>query len=739
MKTAKLLWSSLLVFALFLPLAFAQVGGVLSSPWIYFMVNTLVLWFIFFIAVSLAGSKEEKEKKMLQLGAFAIAAIVSWNFVGGSGFIWQVGKLAALFSLKFIVNLIIISFIIWLLVKWLVEADKAPQSGAGQTGMWVLIILFAGIFAIKMPYYFWEGGTGKQLISFLFGSQGILSIQDNRLFIFISGWLLFSWLFTEFGIGGNISKLNYIMGFIVAANLASGQKPTAVGTMVKIGQVISWIVIARNMGKGAGGQGIGPGDKLRWAHWLWSFLLVDWIVGMIFPEHVMVGIFTGFSLMKVGMFFVAILVLLVFMARWNFDNKSRTARVVSAHLGNKFGNMWNSMVKNVPILRNWMHKLRNIPDREPEIVSQNRLLFLRMLDMELRMDVYNHKYEAFDKIKRDIVNLSNQGGAEESYALLKRRMIGYRSKKGQVVGLGTEKDAKKDAAEWNLDRGIVGWAYTNKLIVDYYNQTILKLNESPNKLDDVNRWCSTEISGTLKELNSAWENSVDNFRKKRRFAEMYQELRARSLLLELYNCSGEANHPYLFRENKEVTVYGEDAKEARNGATNKALKNVKQAATWAPSGKNLGDTAGYMWSDWEEFMNDFRFGSYHKMSRNIAEYTRVPNRILREEEMAGMPEGGSNAAPAFDLRALADGKFKFPGREEYEGKNMRFNSSDPHISYAGIRRFLFYLVGRTSAQKQEDMGFISQNYTQDFTQNAPDQVQPTPLATEGRVNNGSQR
>src|SRR3989338_11693301 len=104
MKTAHKLWMPGIMFVLLLPAVFAQ--SVLSNPWMYFTINTLIIWFILVSIIRfMTTDAEGKGKTFFQIGAFFAALLLSWNFVGGPGFIWKVGFFAPLFSLRFLVNM----------------------------------------------------------------------------------------------------------------------------------------------------------------------------------------------------------------------------------------------------------------------------------------------------------------------------------------------------------------------------------------------------------------------------------------------------------------------------------------------------------------------------------------------------------------------------------------------------------------------------------------------------------
>src|SRR3989344_884044 len=251
MKTGKLMWMVGIAALLVLPIVAAQ--SVLSSPWIYFGINTVILWgILYLLAKLLAKDLTKAENTGVHLALFGIAVVVSWNLVGGGGFIWKVGFFAPFFNMKFIVNT---AFMTLILYYGLRIFGLRIDSVEGTAGMWILCTFVSGVIASSMNYYFWQAGTFNQIFTLLFGQYGILTMRESRLIIFVSMAVLLAWLFHDLKMGGDAqygSKLNWAFSVIFAANLAADPNPLSVNTLIWIAYIIMMFIIARGMWRQSG-------------------------------------------------------------------------------------------------------------------------------------------------------------------------------------------------------------------------------------------------------------------------------------------------------------------------------------------------------------------------------------------------------------------------------------------------------------------------------------------------------
>src|SRR3989344_2635581 len=225
MKTGKLMWMVGIAALLVLPIVAAQ--SVLSSPWIYFGINTVILWgILYLLAKLLAKDLTKAENTGVHLAPF--------------------------FNMKFIVNTAFMTLILYCGLRIF---GLRIDSVEGTAGMWILCTFVSGVIASSMNYYFWQAGTFNQIFTLLFGQYGILTMRESRLIIFVSMAVLLAWLFHDLKIGGDAqygSKLNWAFSVIFAANLAADPNPLSVNTLIWIAYIIMMFIIARGMWRQSG-------------------------------------------------------------------------------------------------------------------------------------------------------------------------------------------------------------------------------------------------------------------------------------------------------------------------------------------------------------------------------------------------------------------------------------------------------------------------------------------------------
>ncbi len=247
MNGKKIIWTFGASALLAAPAVLAQ--AFLTSPWMYFGINTLIVWGILFLLAKLLATELTKSENIgVHAAIFAIAAVISWNLVGGGGFIWQVGILAPFFHMMFFVNTVFLTLVIYYGLRLM---GMEVNSKEGTTGMWVMCIMVGGIISSSMSYYFWQAGTFKDLLDLAFGQYGILTMRESRLIVFVTSTMLGFWLLSDLQIGGRdttASKfINWGFPVIIAANLASSPNPVSTNTVIWMGYFISMFIIGKGM------------------------------------------------------------------------------------------------------------------------------------------------------------------------------------------------------------------------------------------------------------------------------------------------------------------------------------------------------------------------------------------------------------------------------------------------------------------------------------------------------------
>ncbi|MEK6983949.1 MAG: hypothetical protein AABX33_05225 [Nanoarchaeota archaeon] len=274
MKIGKMLWISALILVIGIPSVFAQEVSP-RNPWVVLAINTAIIWVILFLLqYILMPEKSDKEKAILWIATFGLSFIIAWVFIGSSGFIWEVGAFAGMFNPVVIVNTILISGVVYFSLGLLGVPLESKQ---GKVGALLLITFIAAIISLRLESYVWNTQTLQQFYNYLLGEKGILSPEDNRLYVFIGSAVLLSWFFVGFlKMGEGYNKLSYAMALIIAADIA--KSGTTTDTIIKLGELLSIIVLGKQLGG-------------KWYNYFVAVGLVLWISYIVFPGR---GVITWF-------------------------------------------------------------------------------------------------------------------------------------------------------------------------------------------------------------------------------------------------------------------------------------------------------------------------------------------------------------------------------------------------------------------------------------------------------------
>lgn len=300
-KFHKMLWIFGIVFALSIPLAFAQ-PAFLRYPIVILWVNVMIVWFILFsLQAFLIPQKEGKEKLLIWVITFALAFIIAWTLGGGSaGFIWEVGMLSTFFNRYIIVNLLLVAAAIWFTLGFL---QVNPEKLQGKVGLVLLSILIAGMVAVSIgDKWLWSTDNYKVVKDYLFEPQksdpsrpgktigGILRPEQSnkyRLFVFFGSAFLFAWFFAVFlkldQAGGK--KLTWFMAAWLGATLARGGADSSV--VIGMAEIFLIVIIAKQVsGQSTLGMILG---------WGITILIVEYLFRQMYGSSAVFGLISGMA------------------------------------------------------------------------------------------------------------------------------------------------------------------------------------------------------------------------------------------------------------------------------------------------------------------------------------------------------------------------------------------------------------------------------------------------------------
>lgn len=209
----------------------------------------------------------------------------------------------------------------------------------------------------------------------------------------------------------------------------------------------------------------------------------------------------------------------------------------------------------------------------------------------------------------------------------------------------------------------------------------------------------------------------------------------RYLILDQCNPSGGRwPHTYLFvppetelddgtrtTELTEVTMFGEILEEIyknidhfgkpqKRKTTVRRVKDTRKII-FHP---NPHEMYGFIDNEWEGFVRDMRFGTYHPYSRSVYDYISkmVYKKIFYDDTKitAILPSKKDAGNPAFDREALKDpGQMFYWGRTRYYDKHTDIEQKNPYpaLSNFGMSRYLHELTVKDMKDKQEAISFLN--------------------------------
>ena len=461
-------------------------------------------------------------------------------------------------------------------------------------------------------------------------------------------------------------------------------------------------------------------------------------------------------------------------AKWQ-GLRGKYKGIRGAYLGNILRQITKDALIRTELVTKRFPRLKNIAGREPEIVYRNRILFMRLLDQELRYDIWYTKYLVIQQNAKVLEESTTELGDYKYMDELKKLLILLRSNRGKlrVLVRGNEEMIGEDPnlrtihAKFN---DYVGWGYVNKLVVgymrhlhDFFEQQYRAIEAVPRAergtlYSEFGQECNRKRGSEVGKIETSGVNSMNEYmgtqkiKGKLGIFKEHHTIRLYALhIWDMYNNWGSAIHPYRFakrgaeyldedgttlqtitNDTTEVDVFGRFAEDLRRLNENPAYKqevvngtrmirrliNPRRDSVPFPPNESMGEIGQDYVKDWQGFIFDWRDGRFHKKSRTVKEYEDAWSKGIWKDDEMGVPTGASETEPAFDLRALVNWDYNWQGRHTYDGSltDIYGESTEPHISQIGIIEFIKRLNNRTIKQTQETERFLAEKYPSDTRQ-----------------------
>jgi len=298
MSRNKLIWNIalFLIMIVTLPIAYAQTfTGIAGSRIFFVLINAAVIGIVLFVLQAiLIPNKADKERTSVWIIVALASLLIAW-FYGDSGYIWQIGPLARFFSIKLIVNSIILSAISYFALAFIPKLDL--KSREGNIGLWVLIfvISFAIAYHLSPDKFLWEQGNIFGAYHYLFSSEqcnakgcrpgqtlGVLHYKGG-LFVLLTGFIIIYFFLQNYLLKQGSKTLNFLMAGLFAVLMAS-PPANPLKDVVLMGEFFFVFIFFETLKTSIGPQS----NKGKWGVFLLSILIVSLISAALTvrsPEH----------------------------------------------------------------------------------------------------------------------------------------------------------------------------------------------------------------------------------------------------------------------------------------------------------------------------------------------------------------------------------------------------------------------------------------------------------------------
>lgn len=771
MTKNRLIWNIalFLIAVMSLPLAYAQTS--LGGSLYFVIVNAAIIGIILFaLQAYLIPGKPEKERTVVWVVVLVASLLIAW-LVGRDGYIWQ-GSLRGFFSIYVLVNAILIGAFLYFLLGFLKIGQLASTEGRTGYGILLFLVAMVFAVKLGNQWLWDQGTIrlfGSYLFGSegILNPSG----PKYRLWTFIGSAVLLTFFFQNYLVTGGEKKVNYALALIIAANLASGgiairsvvimaeivfliTMAKTLGTTTTTRYGTNWFVAAFLIGWGSAAATYGTeyeGGLARIVGWFlgWFGLVgagevarptsIGWWGKVGLVTFIIVGTITFFVFVIGRGENIAIL----------RDFKERYGRVIFNRLKRSAD---SGILRFIPFIGSDWHKRETPEGMLPQIILENLDVFHTLTNWMKRIFIFFSKWQQVRDGGDEIGKVLPSMKIHRKERILANAIKAYRTG-GEIENLDQNGDptGEKELIEH-------GWFGLNKELVKEINE-VMKLvtlsikdailyGPTSQNPKSVAFWDKRAI-----DLDNAKEKLSKNVGKivsyKTRLKERLEAygphhvIKAwQYLMLDQVNPSGRMYpHTYYFipagtkvvdkdgnvskvDELTEVDMFGNLLEDEYNmseqyGDPIPPYKHGQQNPKYIKP-RRVEDTRNIVnYSDayklpalidheWQGFMLDLRYGTYHPYSRSWPDYESKLKKIklfMDDSQItADLPSNKDSRSPAFDREALKNpGQHIYWGRTKFEDEHEKIEPKNPYpsLSSYGLTRYLTEVTEKDMVDKVE--------------------------------------
>jgi len=625
----------LLAIGLFLlvlsPIVYAQALSFVNTQIEFILVNTIIIALVLFIvqAIMLKDIKAE-QKGFVWIMIILISVVISYIY--RSEFIWKVidadGKF---FTLRVIVNTIVLSAFFYFLLQF--TPGGKLESKPGQTGAIILILILSAVISGSVTYdddgnqrFIWNTDTIKTFRTYLFGDTGILTMNDNRLFIFTGAVVVFAWLFTMFikPEGGVGNKLNYALALIIASEMASSTPPASATTLIWIGEIVTAIALYKGLQASFSGLGKGWGVGVPLVI---SGALTHVVATIVFKEKALFGGqpiaetaadgTVGFPIGKIIWFVVGIaIVIFIIVKIYNSEGKfGKYSRGILTdglkHAASKYKRFLRTTgIPGLNLITRHTKLRDSTPVGEvPFILRDLRVELEVLMNYMLRLEVFSGKESAVKNFV-DSANSVQDVFREIPPDKVKQRIIAYKVGPDLTIEENEFKVKFSESSDIPKEDQVPGWLNTPFIIGKLMNELIKKLStadltaevqnvapaaESQTKIFSGGRDVAGSFANTAQPLeHTSW---IYFWGHMRRAGAIHLLTSLRQEMIDQYRLYGDYVHNYVFaKPDAEYDLYKWEVKKNSDGTPmwDGVVRKVKTTTVEQHIGNRIGFESGDM-------------------------------------------------------------------------------------------------------------------------------------------------